>query len=660
MYKWRLRPKLSYPRLKIPSQRAFAASSIAMRPQKPLPYSDDFADPNEYIDSLLTFATTSQLFQTLCGGVHILDFFTRDPSLYTKVIPQEWQPYLLPLPSSSLLDLLMRDDISAPRDDPLPDSLRSYILQTRKHMLIRTVQNDKIKNVPEKLPHHVAVGMIPKKTHEVSTFAKYVSNLSDSLPSENHITHFVDFGSGQNYLGRALASPPYNKHIIAVESRTVNIKGANRMDVSARIAEREKVMRNKKLYRQHEMEREIQAGGEVSEKEWRKGVRDLTKMGKCDRNGTAATADFRPIRELGTVYTPPERGRGYVHYIQRRLSNGDLSDVISQIPTIESNVKSDDASSESTRSSSAISSKINGLALSLHSCGNLSHHGIRSLILNPDVKAIAIIGCCYNLLTSSLPSPLAQSSKHPLLRPDLRAINSFTQNKGRTKCTIPAAEREEPDEHGFPMSEHMRNYGGEGGGIRFNITSRSMAVQAPANWSESDSEKYFERHFWRALLQKMFLDYGVVKKIHLVHGDEQNKVGDWTEYATQPIIVGTLSNSCFKLGFQSYVKGALDKLITKSEDESLKSRLMEMREVVTNEVVAKYEEEYDCKKRELSIVWSLMAFSAQLVESIVVVDRWLFLREHVGEDEGMVKDVWVEALFDYGSSPRNLVIVGVK
>ena len=51
-----------------------------------------------------------------------------------------------------------------------------------------------------------------------------------------------------------------------------------------------------------------------------------------------------------------------------------------------------------------------------------------------------------------------------------------------------------------------------------------------------------------------------------------------------------------------------------------------------------------------------MAFSAGVVESLIVVDRWLFLREH----QELVKDCWVEAVFDYHQSPRNLVVVGIK
>ena len=107
----------------------------------------------------------------------------------------------------------------------------------------------------------------------------------------------------------------------------------------------------------------------------------------------------------------------------------------------------------------------------------------------------------------------------------------------------------------------------------------------------------------------------------------------------------------------------------------------------------------------LSITWSLMAFSAGVVESLIVVDRWLWLREHMpdfdpvksfgregvgkrveGEveaEQGEVEDLngekkqcgvkweghqdgleiekcWVEVCFEFQWSPRNLVVVGVR
>ena len=78
-------------------------------------------------------------------------------------------------------------------------------------------------------------------------------------------------------------------------------------------------------------------------------------------------------------------------------------------------------------------------------------------------------------------------------------------------------------------------------------------------------------------------------------------------------------------------------------------------EDLTDEDISRYEENFKDKKKELSIVWSLMAFSASVVESCIVVDRWLYLRE-----QAEVRDCWVESVFEYKQSPRNLVVVGIR
>ena len=77
---------------------------------------------------------------------------------------------------------------------------------------------------------------------------------------------------------------------------------------------------------------------------------------------------------------------------------------------------------------------------------------------------------------------------------------------------------------------------------------------------------------------------------------------------------------------------------------------------MTDEEIEAYARAYAPRKRELSSMWTLMAFSAGVVESLIVTDRWLFLREH----DDVVQDCWVESVFDYKESPRNLVVVGIK
>ncbi|RYP24479.1 hypothetical protein DL765_000499 [Monosporascus sp. GIB2] len=593
-----------------------------MMPEKPLPYPDCWSSAEEYVESLLEFTTTSDLFQTFCGGVHILDFFTNEPGLFHMVVPPDWRPFLLQCAPMELLDVLMRnglgpDETPGPRP---PESLVKYIKDVRKFSLARDFSYEQ-KKIP-KLTRLVSVGMKPKKIHEVSNFASYVDRFASSIAPDigGEVTHFVDFGSGQNYLGRALASAPYNKQMVAVEGREHNIAGAKELDVFAGVAERPKVMRNKKLFMQ-------QLDGETPVDQL--GAKALRRLANPPKLPDGYVADFRPLRELQPEYKP-EDGKGFVRYIQGRLESGDLSDVIAQL---EDNFAAENKQSKDLRL----------MAVSIHSCGNLSHHGIRSLILNPRVQAIAIVGCCYNLLTERLGPP---TYKHPYMRPSLQAINGRVVRESARR-----------DPQGFPMSDRLCNY--KGTGIRQNITARMMACQAPQNWTEAESDSFFTRHFFRAVLQKIFLDRGVIGKVY--HNEQQPEENDENSarspfnFSTNPVIIGSLRKSCYG-SFRSYVRGAVAKLTTHSDYHEHCDAIREKMGGIADEEISRYEKQYLPRKRELSAIWSLMAFSAVVVEALIVTDRWLFLRQHAD----LVQKCWVETVFDYRESPRNLVVVGVK
>ncbi|KAI1284796.1 methyltransferase domain-containing protein [Xylaria sp. FL0933] len=592
-----------------------------MRPSKPLPYADCWASPEEYVDNLLQFVTTSHTFQILCGGVHVLDFFTSEPGLFSHVIPDEWQQWLLQCDPMRLIDVLMREDIdSLSASQQPPETLSRYIKDIRRFSLARTFSSRE-EELP-KLTWQMAVGMKPKKIHEVRHFAEYVNQLASDIEADfdNSITHFVDFGSGQNYLGRALASAPYNKQIVAVEGREQNIAGAKELDIMSGVIEKPKTIRNKKLWMQR-------VDSLIPEDQ--RDERALKRAAKIIKASQDYTVDFRPRREIEAVYSP-EEGKGFIRYIEGRLESGDLADVIDKL--------------EHTHLEPPAARKdIRLMAISIHSCGNLSHHGIRSLILNPAVQAIAIVGCCYNLLTEKLGPP---TYKHPYMRPSLQALN------GRV-----IRESAKHDPHGFPLSDRLCTYREDG--IRLNITARMMACQAPHNWTEAESDGFFTRHFFRAVLQKIFLDRGVISKIYHDGTKAEDRAGDATQspfnMSTNPVILGSLSKSCYK-SLHAYVRGAITKLTTSSDHREQRDIIQERLSDITDEEIAAYERQYGPRKRELSAVWTLMAFSAVVVESLIVTDRWLFLRQH----PDVVQDAWVETVFDYRQSPRNLVVVGIK
>ncbi|KAL2145501.1 hypothetical protein VTI28DRAFT_7137 [Corynascus sepedonium] len=592
-------------------------SHFETRPERPLPYSDEFSSTDEYVEGLLNFAAHSDLFRFLCGGVHILDFFTTEPGLFAAAVPKDWQEFLVHTKPIDLLDFLMRDDLSSRASVPgsvaPPESLVQYVRDIRKFSLRRSFRPSRPK-LPV-LPRQVALGMKTKKIHEVTHFAGYIDRLAEDVArvSGAEFTHFVDFGSGQNYLGRTLASPPYNKHIVAVESKEANMAGAKDLDILSGLAEREKRVRNKKLY--HRVREAVDPSLLNDEEALKRAAKEL---GVPDEDIT--TIDLRSRKELEATYAV-EEGKGTIQYVVGRLEHADLTDVLSQLRGQEHGVRQED---------------LRMMAISIHSCGNLSHYGIRSMILNPCIRAVAIVGCCYNLLTEKLGPP---TFKPPFSRPTLQPVNARV-----------ARESERRDPQGYPMSERVSTYGGDG--IRLNITARMMACQAPQNWTDEESDAFFTRHFYRAVLQKIFLDKGVISRVF--HGKETDEETPFNS-STNPVVIGSLRKQCYT-SFTAYVRGAIAKLTTNSDFSQYSQTIKDKMGNITDGEIARYEEAFRHRKRELSAVWSLMAFSACVVESLIVTDRWLFLREHAD----VVRDCWVETVFDYRESPRNLVVVGIK
>lgn len=262
------------------------------------------------------------------------------------------------------------------------------------------------------------------------------------------------------------------------------------------------------------------------------------------------------------------------------------------------------------------------------------------MLQNTEVKAVAMVGCCYNLVTERL-GPA--SYKLPQLRPT-------TYEHARLGKTGKAK-----DPHGFPMSRRLcESYAGNppehsDRGLRLNITSRMMAVQAPANWGPSDSENFFTRHFYRALLQRIFLDRGIVGPPRLECVGGQSPAGHSS--GGTPIVIGSVRKDCYR-NFVAYVHGAMEKL---KQDNEMGDFFAEKMKGISEEEISRYATEYGERKKELSVIWSLMAFSANLIEATIVVDRWLWLQE-----QEQVQEAWVEPIFDYKISPRNLVVVGIK
>ena len=579
-------------------------SKKTMPPKQSLPLDSFWQDEEQYVQSLLKFATSSDLFINLCGGVHILDFFISEPDLYTTLLPEQWRDWFDRVDIHGIIQVLLHMEIEQLlsrdpqtwQDFPMPpQSLADYAVTIRRHCLSRTFAPPPSPK-PESTTtvQRLTVGMKPKKIHEVRHFAAYINQLRSVVAevTGQPVDGVVDFGSGQNYLGRVLASHPYDLDVIAVERSHQNTAGAKSMDIHARLSEKELIMRNKKEYRRERSFGQVQGA-----------------MG----HHALATVPAKDGQQGDAVST-----KGSIRYVEHEIESGCLDKIL-----------------HSQLSSDKNSKALSPMVISLHSCGNLSHHGLRTLTpsLNPTISAVALVGCCYNLVGQRSKSV---TYKHPTLLRHLHPTLSAT--------------RLADDPKGFPMSERLAQYRHRNGetGISFNITARMMAVQAPYNWGKDDCDLFFTRHYYRALLQKVLVDMGIIKQ---PMEDGHPAVKEKTQIGTT-LTLGSLPRSAYH-SFPAYGETAVRKLMRSCQLENLaKARLT----LLTRDVFLNYDQHLAVRRKQLAIIWTLMAFSSSVVENVFVVDRYLWLKEQVG----WIGKCWVETVFDYAVSPRNLVVVGIR
>lgn len=216
---------------------------------------------------------------------------------------------------------------------------------------------------------------------QVENFSEFIDDLVTDIAQQSgkngEITHILDFGSGQAYLSRTLAKK-YNHHVVGIESRTANIAGAREMDV-----------RFDNLAKKRERKKKKKGQGQD-------GVEKIL------------TKEREEEEVVG----------GSLQYIEKRIEDGNLGEVVSAIRDMSVSVEKEVmeagacngndscAAGEYEETSGIRVAKAldrvleNGvescdkrlLLISLHSCGNLVHHALRAFIATPEVKAIALIG----------------------------------------------------------------------------------------------------------------------------------------------------------------------------------------------------------------------------------------------------------------------------
>ncbi|KAK1482419.1 hypothetical protein CTAM01_13579 [Colletotrichum tamarilloi] len=173
---------------------------------------------------------------------------------------------------------------------------------------------------------------------------------------------------------------------------------------------------------------------------------------------------------------------------------------------------------------------------------------------------------------------------------------------------------------GFPISAKMRDRN-----VTLSATALMTGCQAPNNWERADPSKpestYSKRRFYRALLEKIFHDKGIEldKEDRPVWGVRKGDMDTFNAFARRAM-------------------GCLNVDESKISDADLLA----------------YEERYRGYEGKVAILWTLSVLCCKVVESVIALDRYLFLTENGGQHVDVVP------IFDYSISPRNLMLVADK
>jgi hypothetical protein len=137
----------------------------------------------------------------------------------------------------------------------------------------------------------------------------------------------------------------------------------------------------------------------------------------------------------------------------------------------------------------------------------------------------------------------------------------------------------------------------------------------------------FDRHFHRALFQRIVIDFKLL-------GDISKK----------DIIVGHLSQGTKKAGWLEYCKAIFKKWKINGPND---------------EILLEYLHRYNHLKIQVSIIWTLRAMLGACLESLILYDRMIYLKEWSKQHDCKLH-VELKPIFDPIVSPRNMALIVSK
>ncbi|RAL37824.1 hypothetical protein DM860_000518 [Cuscuta australis] len=551
-----------------------------------------------WILAILEFIKPYQFF----FDAHVVNFFK---DRLWEAVEKEWMDCLQDEPVENLIQIP-----SGVLQDHWPASLKEFVNSLRSLSLPR-----KQANLQEEFPllHMaslstvLAQGMNRKKRHEVEALAAVVGVIAREVETKA----IVDVGSGQGYLAQVL-SFEYDLSVVAVDASSHHGKITN-----AR-AERIRKHYASKMRKSGLEGRELCVPETVTCQVLSSETLKALSNGSLHENSVEKKCLFRE-RSIG--HSPVEYK--LIPHLYR----------IADSPLI---------------------------LAGLHACGDLSVTMLRTFLECDEIKAVISVGCCYNLLSEEAPAmdgstcgfPLSKSVRNVGLFLGKSARDLACQSADRWKGLEQAAGLHNFELHTFRAAFQMillRYYsdvltkspavGRQGKTLRrqhYNRTLESnLQCQGPRG-SSGGSSKNISDDKTKCSLSILGCGHDVKKGLgcdgdedaffHKTSSTPSFRSGTTNSVDSFPLFMKFCESGLARLGLQSQ---EIDYLDIWKETQSF--------------------------SRMIGPYWSLRAALGPVLETLILLDRLLFLQE-----SGKCREVGLFPVFDPVLSPRSMAIIAKR
>lgn len=436
-------------------------------------------------------------------------------------------------------------------------------------------------------------GMSPKKQHEVHILARIIAEYSKGSAMCDSV---LDIGSGKGYLSHVLAFD-YGLNVLAIDHNE---------DVIRKSME--------KSYRMIKM------------------ASSSSPSAVIDQDNTMNGETTEPLsKQMSKENKGKNRKRVSYKAISSHLTTDqtDFEELMSRMDNIPRDSKL--------------------CLIGLHTCGDLAPAMMKLFLAHDRAQCMVNVGCCYHRITER------ETDGYNHMLPN---GEQETDHYHHSCCNHQHGEEHQHEEPLYPMSQFVKDQGG----LLLTNGGKVLACAALDKWNtEQDALNNFRRNAHRCALEAFLHEYQGPPNQLTGHNDsnDRNHKNDHhvVNQSSAVYCIGSISDQ-----YSTFVPYALQSIRTMERKGLIVrySRLDQLMRGDEQELCRELQTFYrtlnprhDERVTQLEIYWSLRALLGPLLEALIIVDRFLFLRE-----QGVEADV-VRA-FDGELSPRNMVLLGRK